>query len=1522
MAMSFGGGGGGAQTVQGDDLEQIDTEQLNFHSISGDDKLRLLPSPWPAEQLPPSHASLLTIASGKGLVAAAGPGTLVVAKTESVRNTFRQGKAEGEEKTKSFTPEASLPIPRVSQVAFASDESCLVIAAERGGGLAVYDTNAITSGNKDAAFQIGTNGVSVRQLLPNPNPSAETAHLFGIVLETGQLLLANLKTRELTKSGRGEVIFHDNVASACWSRLGKQIVAGRADGTAVQIDQKGEVKAEIPLPPKLPELAPSGASQMPLMSIYWLDTNDFLLVHTPPNISDGMDSDAPVDSVFHLARRENPKSQAWTFQTVIDPAPPLPFGGRLPPHYFVQRLKDWPPNLDDLLLLISTASTDVGILSKASSALGEGAPTAAFTTTNPPDTNRAGMPMAANGIDDTFALGMALDLSVSETISKPIPRDAELAESPVPLPALCVLNNEGVLRIWYIGYNESIRQKVAFPDLTVAGGPRALDAKKDASAAPSAASSTGSAPAFGAPVVSSPSPFGSTPRPTTSSGPAFGPPSTPSFGGSSAIGQKQSLWGAPPAAPSSTPQSSAPKQPTFGSSTTIAGGTGFAQVGGMGQKASPWGSGGGSTAPTSSFGQPSGIFGGNSAPQSPFAAAGAAPASNGGDAAKPTGSLFGGGKPLASFGGVGVQNTENKSPFAAFSSQQKTPGVPTQSSFASTASLGTSSFGGASTVGGPSLFGTPTPSGSSTGTFGKPSLPVSREESMQGGEEQKKSAAAPSGLFGAGAFKLGSTFTGDGSAKDDVPKPQNPGAGLFGGGFGNALGEAGIRKAGEQPATPIKEEPGTEKQTRLQDIPAAPQSNTPAGLPAKKEDDPLNYKAKRFAGDLPPMDVPGGAADTKEDKKDDPLSYKAKRFTGDVPPVDYPSAQGEVITDEKPVAGSPPIDLGNERFSEEEVPAGPEDDDEEEWSEEEDGEEDGEDEEEGGEDDEEDEESDHEVTDAKGLSAFESRMQPASPTRPDQAEESTTPATEKKAVPSFTPAGLPKGPVFAPPVHESPRSPSPVRSVTAPLAQKATFGQQSKPPMPSLFSRPSTGSQPQQQQPSQAPQGRKEQQSQQQQLPPHRIAVPAAKLAERSTSPVASMRPAEPTTGSLEDEEDARIQALLASAPEPTKDVPAFLAHQDYIGSSSQAGDLAGSIEKLFRDVNSMIDTLGLNAHWLRGFVEGHIKLKADGRRTQEDLEDDEAWTLDEIPALTHVQDEVDEMLEQGRPQNVGGLIEDIGETEQDIRGLRAKAAEMRVRIKKFSDPEQKAANAYATLPEETQTLQMEIRVGVQGVQTLLGKAEEAMSVLRAGLASSSTSAGTEQSKAVPTVEAITNTISKMTAMIERKSGDVDLLESQMRRLPGGIASLNLEEDYEDQLVSSLTGSRLLNGSGATPPSSSMSASKNARSSRMLANGDAPGMNAMFGSSRFVPGQQQQRTPPSGGMRNSRAVFSPGASRLGLSTGSVQNSAVKKRMGDVSEAEIELRRGKVGRRRGVAEALRKEVSGRNGGNARVVRLQG
>ena len=221
---------------------------LGFQAIAGEAKLRLLPSPWPQDFPPPPTASLLGIASKKSLLAAAGPDLVIIASTDSVRQAFAPSNTPGNN-FKSFTPQLTINIgTRISQVAFSADEQYLVISAEAGGGLRVYDVQILMQGNTNPTFELSTNGTSLRALVPNP--TADKADLFAVVTVKGELMMANLTTRQFLNSGQG-LIMKDGVSCICWSPRGKQLVAGLGNGTCSQITPEGEAKGELPRPPDL-----------------------------------------------------------------------------------------------------------------------------------------------------------------------------------------------------------------------------------------------------------------------------------------------------------------------------------------------------------------------------------------------------------------------------------------------------------------------------------------------------------------------------------------------------------------------------------------------------------------------------------------------------------------------------------------------------------------------------------------------------------------------------------------------------------------------------------------------------------------------------------------------------------------------------------------------------------------------------------------------------------------------------------------------------------------------------------------------------------------------------------------------------------------------------------------------------------------------------------------------------------------------------------------------------------------------
>lgn len=166
---------------------------------------------------------------------------MVIASTDSVRKAFSAPK-EGDSDVRGFAPQVSVPLSmRVSQLAFTADETYLIISAESGGGLAVYDTQALVQGNTQTAFELATNGESLRALLPNP--TSDRAELCAIVTDKGNLHMANLKERVVSS------VLKTQVSSISWSNRGKQLIAGLGDGTISQMTPEGKIQAEIPKPP-------------------------------------------------------------------------------------------------------------------------------------------------------------------------------------------------------------------------------------------------------------------------------------------------------------------------------------------------------------------------------------------------------------------------------------------------------------------------------------------------------------------------------------------------------------------------------------------------------------------------------------------------------------------------------------------------------------------------------------------------------------------------------------------------------------------------------------------------------------------------------------------------------------------------------------------------------------------------------------------------------------------------------------------------------------------------------------------------------------------------------------------------------------------------------------------------------------------------------------------------------------------------------------------------------------------------
>ncbi len=1168
--------------------------------------------------------------------------------------------------------------------------------------------------------------------------------------------------------------------------------------------------------------------------MYWLENHVFLAAYTPSKAGD----DTPA-TTYHIITRQAQNLNAMVFQKLIDPCPP--FGlNRSPSFQFMQRLKGFPPNLEDALVVASTASSDIGLVTRSRVPLSNDFPAEkvsnVFTTTMMADDSRRAQLAMSDNLLDTSPIGVSFDLSSKEKVIRPLPKE-EFDESPGPLPAIMVLNNEGILSAWWIVYSDSIRQGTTFPGLVVAGGPHLQQqSQSERQVSPFANTNTPAAIPFGQ------SAFGKPSTPATGFGGAFNKPPAPAFGATSnpgtafgapsAFGKPASPWGTQVTTPATTQGGgSSFGQPAFGSSTPMGGasqGTSFGAPA-LGNRQSPWG-----------------------APSSRTTAA--------------TGTTFG----QPSLGG------DNKSPFGATTGNAFGSNTPTSNGgFASFATKPSGFMTAASTSGAENPFAKTTP----VASFGS-----GMDTDTSFGATPKKDVEAPQSLFAQGGFKLGSTFKSDGTS-NDRPKPSGNAFGsMFGGGFGDALGTAQKRGPPPQTKDADMDEDDSAPAETAQLPPAAKESTTPVAKPAspkfrfpqpsmppatgglfgtqsQSKTTPAAVQSSHptSSGFGKPSPMPAPISTTPKDtpKKPDqsplPSIEKSPKIKeephsdeDDISPLNEVEAappQGYDSPDTPPGSKTPeaplapestsktsfaPGDSSNSSKSSEDAPLPPDilpskkpsklkqvepapeeqaalpSDDEDEDGTDTDAE--------GSDEDDEGSYEEGEVADEEG-SGVDVAQEISPSTDPNQSPKITpessfggpldksppgglfsriTRPQDSKAKSLFGEVGKTSVPSLPPPnrTKVSPRSPSPIRA--------NLLGDTLRPDNARSVSAPG---------PFQALNNRKQALSQLAVPSKPQLSAEQIRQQERERLAALQARKAAEEEQNLSDKEDEMVREELATEVEGTKTLDAFLAHQDYIGDTDKPG-IPGQIEKVYRDINSMIDTLGLNARSLKAFVKGHQELHKNGGRGREDLENDD-WCLIEIGDLARIEDDLAGQLKRGETKDVQKKLSDCHDLRKRLATLRTKGNDISRLIDTRSDPQEIDSARMAPLRLDQATQQRELRKKINHFQKQLAEAEENITLLRTKLPSRESENGKGPSQRKPTVEAITNTIMKMTAIAEKKRGDLDLVEAQLRHLgvlASGVSRSSREGSLEAQMrnlrFGSVGGQSSREGSPFTPGAS------------------------------------------------------------------------------------------------------------------------
>ncbi|CEO60586.1 hypothetical protein PMG11_05206 [Penicillium brasilianum] len=1371
MAFNFGSSAGPAEAGAPKDLLDVFTDDVGFKGISGDANIRLLPTPWPQDALPAPNTSLLAVAQTKALVVGAGPDCLVVATTESIRKAIEAPTGEDKVKTKPFQPHATIPLPaRPTHVAFTASDDALIIATENGSQITVFQTETLLQGNAQPALSVPTNGVSIRSLAPNPDP---TSTFVALVTTNGELLVADLKAGNLISGANGPIL-RNGVSCVAWSNKGKQLVAGMADGTADQMTPDGTNKDQIPRPSDL-------EGECHVSSIGWLENDVFLTVYTPNAPEDDM---GIPQSFFYIITRR--KQAPFLIQKLPDLCSTLGFMiKRAPAYQFIVRLRDYKPHLKDVLMVASTASSDVGLIVRSDKELGE-IPAGQFAVASvSDDIKRASVPLADTG-DDTSVIGLAADLSSRENVLSPIPGE-DIQETSSPLPALLLLNNEGILSSWWFIYTESIRQNIPYSGLVSASQPSVTASQPPAAPSQPTAAPAQQQPAFGQPSFGTPSPFGSSGfgkpsggatfgSPSTMGATAFGKPSAPSFGSPSGLGGN--------AAP-------AFGKPSFGS------GTAFGQTSSPGQQAQFGKSGFGAASTPSPFGQPS-------TPGKSLLGSGTA--TSGGGFSSFSGGAGGGGfagfaaakpgeSPFAKASGDNAFSKASPSPFGAKpSSDTAFPPAPTEEVKNPFGSRTTGGFVLGSSFKADGTAATDLPksekpsSGAlSFGGFGesisisnKPSTPAESMDDTEDtttaaepakiepvslfGRPSKPTAPAPS-LFGTQTTqpikspppletnKSSSGFSIFGTAS--ATTPQSP--------FqtsSQTQATSPLSAPSDVTATPMREPSVTTPTLTSLEAPLPPDptsrasyapGDTSASSNVSKssvEDAPLppdfvpEKKPSSFFGDapLPPDFVTQKKAVPEVEDAPLPPDFVTKPIKTESSPPEVP----DEVPEEAPLPPDPVASKAEATPAEEAVPvpdgsdAESQDADESDFS-----------------------DSGEEITHDETKIA--SPKLSAGTSFGGLSDKSSTGgffSGFSKAAPKEEPSHRPrhlfgeisKQPILPPPCREPFRSPSPTRIGT----HKST-----------LFSR-----KPETRQAGSALASRKASLSQiVQREGQHRKPSDAARQ-ERARAEAASLRRAEEDVLALsDDDEDERLRADLARPVEPIATLDPFLPHQNYTGDTVKPG-IPGMIERLYRDINSMVDTLGINARSLESFLLFQQPAESsDADKWVEILRSDNpANVLDEetfLQDISNFEDVVAAMSRSLDEQRLQGVEEKLDASRElltkDIVTLRGQFASIRKTLDALTDT---GVILSAPLSAEQAALQHDLRTAFTNLQAKMAELEQGVSMLRAKMADIPRPDGAGSgSRKRPTVEAVSSTIATMMSMAENKSSDIDVLEAQLKKL-------------------------------------------------------------------------------------------------------------------------------------------------------------